>query len=214
MTAPSTTQSKRRKLFGALAGAVLLPALVALAVPDGSPETEIATIPIAAETEISAAPSSTTTTEAPTTTTEALTTTTAVPTTTTAVPATTTPPTTVPKTQAATYVAPTTTTTAAPVYVPPPPPAPAPPVGDQSEWAFLACVKQRESGGNYSIVSSNGLWHGAYQFAISSWNATAQHAGRPDLVGVLPSQASPADQDAMALALYRWQGKAPWGGYC
>ena len=31
---------------------------------------------------------------------------------------------------------------------------------------------------------------------------------------VQPSQASPADQDAMALALYNWQGKAPWGGYC
>jgi len=80
--------------------------------------------------------------------------------------------------------------------------------------AFLACVRHRESRGNYSIVSSNGLWHGAYQFAVSSWNNTASHAGRGDLVGVLPSQASPADQDAMAMHLYHWQGKAPWGGYC
>ena len=72
----------------------------------------------------------------------------------------------------------------------------------------------RESHGNYSIVSSNGVYHGAYQFSVSTWNTVAQHAGRGDLVGVLPSQASPADQDAMALALYNWQGKAPWGGYC
>lgn len=212
MTAPSITQSKRRQLFGILLGAVLIPALVALAVPDASTETEIATVPIAAElAPADTAPSSTTTTEAPTTS-EAPTSTTAAPTTTTTAKkstTTTTPPTTVAKTKAVTYVAPTTTTTAAP-YVAPPPPPPT----DGGAWAFLACVRQRESGGNYSVVSSNGQWHGAYQFAVSSWNATAQHAGRSDLVGVLPSQASPADQDAMALHLYNWQGKGPWGGYC
>jgi NAD(P)-dependent dehydrogenase (short-subunit alcohol dehydrogenase family) len=45
-------------------------------------------------------------------------------------------------------------------------------------------------------------------------DVTAQHAGRLDLVGVIPSQASPGDQDAMAMALYQWQGAGPWGGSC
>jgi hypothetical protein len=63
-------------------------------------------------------------------------------------------------------------------------------------------------------VSSNGQWYGAYQFARSTWDAIASQAGRHDLVGVAPNRASVADQDAMALALYRSQGKAPWGGAC
>jgi muramidase (phage lysozyme) len=75
-------------------------------------------------------------------------------------------------------------------------------------------VRQRESRGNYSVVNPAGPWYGAYQFLASTWNVTAQHAGRLDLVGVIPSQASPADQDAMALALYQWQGTGPWGGSC
>jgi muramidase (phage lysozyme) len=76
----------------------------------------------------------------------------------------------------------------------------------------LACVKQRESGGNYQAVGAG--YYGAYQFAPSTWDATARHAGRLDLVGVRPDRASPADQDAMALHLLQWQGRAPWGGYC
>lgn len=110
------------------------------------------------------------------------------------------------------------TTTAAPAPAPAPAPvavAPAPSGGmSADEAAFLACVRQRESGGNYAIVSANGLYYGAYQFMRSTWDNTAANAGRGDLVGVPPNQASPADQDAMALSLYRWQGKAPWGGYC
>jgi hypothetical protein len=99
-------------------------------------------------------------------------------------------------------------------------PAPPPAVssggggGAPSGNAFLSCVKQRESRGNYSVVNPAGPWYGAYQFLASTWNVTAQHAGRLDLVGVIPSQASPADQDAMALALYQWQGTGPWGGSC
>ncbi len=80
--------------------------------------------------------------------------------------------------------------------------------------SFLACVRQRESGGNYSVVNPRGPWYGAYQFSASTWNVTAQHAGRMDLVGVIPSTASPADQDAMAAHLYQWQGAGPWGGSC
>jgi septal ring factor EnvC (AmiA/AmiB activator) len=79
---------------------------------------------------------------------------------------------------------------------------------------FLVCTRGRESNGNYSVVSSNGLYHGAYQFLPTTWNSVASHAGRLDLVGVLPSQASASDQDEMAWSLYQWQGNAPWGGRC
>lgn len=87
--------------------------------------------------------------------------------------------------------------------------APEPSTGD-----FFSCIRQRESGGNYGIVSSNGLYHGAYQFLQSTWDSTAASVGRDDLVGVDPAAASPADQDAMAAALYAQQGSRPWGGYC
>lgn len=98
-------------------------------------------------------------------------------------------------------------------------PAPRPPVGSVTggsvhDHPFLACVRHRESRGNYGVVNPAGPWYGAYQFARSTWNATAAHAGRYDLVGVVPSAASPADQDAMAWALYQWQGSRPWGGSC
>lgn len=80
--------------------------------------------------------------------------------------------------------------------------------------SFLACVRQRESNGNYGVINPRGPWYGAYQFSASTWNVTAQHAGRMDLVGVIPSNASPSDQDAMANHLYQWQGSGPWGGSC
>lgn len=82
---------------------------------------------------------------------------------------------------------------------------------------FLGCVRHRESRGDYT-VSDNGDGGeenmGAYQFSQSTWNNTARHAGRMDLVGVRPSSASPADQDAMAAHLLSWQGTGPWGGGC
>jgi hypothetical protein len=80
---------------------------------------------------------------------------------------------------------------------------------------FLACVKQRESGGNYGIHNSQGSGaSGAYQFMPSTWNSIAQSTGRSDLVGIDPAAAAPSDQDAMAVALYQQQGAAPWGGGC
>jgi muramidase (phage lysozyme) len=72
-------------------------------------------------------------------------------------------------------------------------------------------VRQHESGGRYNINTGNG-YYGAYQFLPSTWNATASRAGRNDLVGVLPSNASPADQDAMAAHLYGTNGRQPWIG--
>jgi hypothetical protein len=83
-------------------------------------------------------------------------------------------------------------------------PAPAPAsAGGSSDatstnTADWACIRQHESGGNYSI--GNG---GAYQFEFSTWNA---------LTG-LPSPAEdypPAVQDAAALKLYSQRGWEPW----
>jgi hypothetical protein len=79
---------------------------------------------------------------------------------------------------------------------------------------FLVCTRNRESRGDYQVVSSSGLYYGAYQFLRTTWDATANHAGRGDLVGVLPSTASEYDQDDLAWALYQWQGNSPWGGRC
>jgi peptidoglycan hydrolase CwlO-like protein len=78
---------------------------------------------------------------------------------------------------------------------------------------FLVCTRARESAGNYGAVSPDG-YYGAYQFAPSTWDVTVLHEGRSDLVGVLPSHASPYDQDEAAWTLYQWQGNAPWGGRC
>lgn len=103
---------------------------------------------------------------------------------------------------------------------PPPPPAPKPKTtvttntGGGNVGGFLACVRNRESRGNYGAVNGSSGAAGAYQFMPQTWNNTARHAGRPDLVGMNPSSASAADQDAMAQHLLSWQGTAPWGGGC
>jgi peptidoglycan hydrolase CwlO-like protein len=79
---------------------------------------------------------------------------------------------------------------------------------------FLSCTRARESRGNYSVVNPSGPYLGAYQFLQSTWNITAQHAGRAELVGVPPNAASAFDQDDVAWTLYQWQGTGPWGGAC
>lgn len=82
-----------------------------------------------------------------------------------------------------------------------------------STEAFLACVRHRESTNNYAAVNPHG-YYGAYQFDQRTWNHTAAHAGRKDLVGIRPDRASPADQDAMAEALLGWLGRTPWHNAC
>jgi peptidoglycan hydrolase CwlO-like protein len=79
---------------------------------------------------------------------------------------------------------------------------------------FLVCTRDRESGGRYSAFNPAGPYLGAYQFLQATWNGAANHAGRPDLIGVPANAASPYDQDDVAWALYQWQGKGPWGGAC
>jgi Transglycosylase-like domain len=99
---------------------------------------------------------------------------------------------------------------------------PAPPVaytarpGEHPEHnnPFLVCTRRIESGGNYRAYNGSGPYLGAYQFLQSTWNSTANHAGRGELVGVDPRDASEYDQDDMAWTLYQWKGKAPWGGRC
>ncbi len=104
-----------------------------------------------------------------------------------------------------------------PIVKAPAPAAPAAPAaapassGGSPPNSFLACVRNRESRGNYQARNASGA-AGAYQMMPNTWNNVARHAGRPDLVGKSASSASPADQDAMAASLYAWQGRAPWAG--
>lgn len=66
-------------------------------------------------------------------------------------------------------------------------------------WAALA---QCESGGNPRIVSSNGLYHGLYQFSVSTWRSVGGSG--------LPSQASASEQTYRAQVLYSRAGASPW----
>lgn len=80
--------------------------------------------------------------------------------------------------------------------------------------SFLSCVVQAESSGNYQAVSPTGQYMGAFQFSQSTWNEAALLAGMPSLVGVRPNDASPADQDLLAIALYNADGEQPWYDPC
>ncbi len=100
-----------------------------------------------------------------------------------------------------------------------PAPAAAPPTTSgstpsASEAAFLSCVRYRESRGDYTVVDATGTYMGAYQIYQGGWDNVARSIGRSDLVGVRPNTASPADQDAVALAMLRQYGRSPWGGAC
>jgi hypothetical protein len=108
----------------------------------------------------------------------------------------------------------------------PPAPQPAPPApstapqggggssGDPSLPPFLQCVLQAESGGNYGAISPGGTYMGGFQFSQSTWNAAASLAGMPQLINVPPNQASPAEQDDLAIALYGADGEQSWNDRC
>ena len=92
--------------------------------------------------------------------------------------------------------------------------SPTPGTHPMHDQPFLVCTRARESHGNYQAYNPGGPYMGAYQFLQSTWNSSANHAGRPELIGVPPNTASEYDQDDVAWALYQWQGSRPWGGYC
>lgn len=69
--------------------------------------------------------------------------------------------------------------------------------GSLNEWLYA--LRMCETHGNYQTNTGNG-YYGAYQFLPSTWNSIARMTGRADLVGVMPHNASPADQDAMVIA--------------
>ncbi|MCL2595846.1 MAG: transglycosylase family protein [Promicromonosporaceae bacterium] len=64
-------------------------------------------------------------------------------------------------------------------------------------WVALA---QCESGGRPTVISSNGLWHGLYQFRVDTWQSVGG-------VG-LPSDATPEEQRMRAQML---QARSGWG---
>ena len=86
--------------------------------------------------------------------------------------------------------------------------------GDPSLPPFLQCVLRVESGGNYGAVSPGGTYMGGFQFSQPTWNEAAQLAGMPQLINVPPNQATPAQQDDLAIALYQADGQQPWDDSC
>lgn len=97
------------------------------------------------------------------------------------------------------------------IHPPPPPPPeveaePPSPFGGPSNsvaatrnWAALA---RCESGGDPTIVSSSGRYHGLYQFDLPTWRSVGGEG--------LPSQAPPEEQTLRAMALYEKRGSQPW----
>jgi hypothetical protein len=69
--------------------------------------------------------------------------------------------------------------------------------------AVLERIAQCESGGDPTAVSSNGRYFGKYQFSKATWKARGGQ-------GANPAEASEAEQDRVALKLYRAEGTDPW----
>ncbi len=74
------------------------------------------------------------------------------------------------------------------------------------DWQAL---RMCESGNRYDVVDPSGLYHGAYQFLPSTWDGLARRFA-PNLEGVLPSTAAPAEQDFLAMQLFILEGARPW----
>ena len=67
---------------------------------------------------------------------------------------------------------------------------------------ILRQIAECESGGNPRAVSPGGQYRGKYQFSLETWHNLG---GDGD-----PVDASEAEQDRIALKLYRRSGAAPW----
>jgi TolA-binding protein len=68
--------------------------------------------------------------------------------------------------------------------------------------ATLESIASCESGGDPTIVSSDGTYRGKYQFSISTWESVG---GSGD-----PAAAPEAEQDYRAALLYAQAGSSPW----
>ena len=95
--------------------------------------------------------------------------------------------------------------TTLPPYVPPAPDGPT-----EEQWYDL---RRCESTNNYQAISPTGTYRGAYQFSRATWDFIAgisAHVEVHHLLGVDPIDASPAEQDLMALTLYNYWGRGQW----
>jgi len=68
--------------------------------------------------------------------------------------------------------------------------------------AALDRIARCESGGNPRAISAGGTYRGKYQFDRETWHAIGGHGD--------PARAAEAEQDRLALALYRERGTSPW----
>jgi hypothetical protein len=68
--------------------------------------------------------------------------------------------------------------------------------------AVMQRIAQCESGGNPHAVGGGGRYRGKYQFDQQTWRA---NGGKGD-----PAAASEADQDRVAMRLYKKRGTSPW----
>ena len=66
----------------------------------------------------------------------------------------------------------------------------------------LEAIADCESGGDPRIVSSNGLYHGKYQFHPDTWESVGGKG--------LPSEAPEVEQDYRAALLYERSGPGQW----
>jgi len=67
---------------------------------------------------------------------------------------------------------------------------------------ILRQIAECESGGNPEAVSPGGQYRGKYQFSVDTWRGLG---GKGD-----PADAPEAEQDRLALKLYRQAGTSPW----
>ena len=66
----------------------------------------------------------------------------------------------------------------------------------------LESIASCESGGDPKVVSSDGLYHGKYQFHPDTWESVGGKG--------LPSEAPEAEQDFRAALLYERSGPGQW----
>ena len=67
------------------------------------------------------------------------------------------------------------------------------------------CIRKRESRNKPWVVSSNGMWHGLYQFSVSTW----QNMGGTKYAWAA-SQATRKQQHKIAFKTWKRVGWSPW----